>query len=113
MWRLGMVLLYSNRRQSLTQFLEDQPTAYLDEMQQYLFDSFDIDIATQSIGRYLRLSRWSRKVVKARAAEQSLPLRIRIAWQGCEHEWDEDQLVFSGKRTYCLHKMSSAELIGR
>jgi hypothetical protein len=38
------------------QFLEDQPTAYLGEMQQYLFDSFDIDIATQSIGRYLRLA---------------------------------------------------------
>ena len=74
------------------QFLEDQPTAYLDEMQQYLFESFDIEIATQSIGRYLRLARWSRKVVKARAAEQSLPLRI--AWQGRQHEWDEDQLVF-------------------
>jgi transposase len=77
------------------QFLEDQPTAYLDEMQQYIFDSFDIDIATQSIGRYLRLARWSRKVVKARAKEQSLPLRI--AWQGRQHEWDEDQLVFIDK----------------
>jgi hypothetical protein len=76
----GVALYYSILtqccRQSLMQFLEDQPTAYVDEMQQYIFESFDIDIATQSIGRHLRLARWSRKVVKARAAEQSLSLRI-------------------------------------
>lgn len=61
-------------------------------MQQYLFDSFDIEISVRSIYDYLQRARWSRKVIQVVATEQSLPLRI--AWQGLQPQWDDNQLVF-------------------
>jgi len=51
--------------QKLLEFLKDQPTAYLDEMQTFLFDEFDALLSLISIYRALERARWSRKVVKA------------------------------------------------
>lgn len=61
-------------------------------MQQFIYDTYDIEIAACTISSYLGRVKWSRKVVRARAAEQSKPLRI--AWQGLQAQWDEEQLVF-------------------
>ncbi|KAI9759275.1 MAG: hypothetical protein M1840_003496 [Geoglossum simile] len=71
-----------DRCTGLLDYLEDQPTAYLPEMQQFIYDTYDIEIAACTISSYLGRVKWSRKVVRARAAEQSKPLRI--AWQGLQ-----------------------------
>jgi hypothetical protein len=83
------------------------------------FDSFDIDIATQSIGRHLRLARWSRKVVKARAATSPRRLAkpsarasgMKTSWYSLTNLRQMNVLAIGGMGG--LHKVSSAELIGR
>ena len=61
--------------QRLLDFLKDQPTAYLDEMQTFLFNEFDIQVSTATVCRTLERASWSRKAVTARAAQRSAPLR--------------------------------------
>ena len=74
------------------EFIEDQPTAYLDEMQDFLYDEFDLQVSITTIHSTLERTRWSRKAVRARAAERSAPLRN--AWIGIQKSWSADQLVF-------------------
>src|SRR5579871_6566773 len=52
-------------------FLDDQPTAYLDEMQQFLYDEYELEASIATISRTLKRAKWSRKAVRARAAERS------------------------------------------
>ena len=74
------------------EFVEDRPTAYLDEMQQFLFDEYDgLEVTIWSIRRVLRERSWSRKAVHARAAERNEPLRDK--WRGIGATYNEDQLV--------------------
>ena len=63
-------------------FLEDDPTAYLDEMQQFLYDEYELETSIPTIWRILKKAKWSRKTVQARAAERSEPLQR--AWQGIQ-----------------------------
>jgi transposase len=76
----------------LLDFLEDDPTAYLDEMQQFLYDEYELETSIATISRILKDAKWSRKSVQARAAERSEPLRR--AWQGIQKQYDSDQLIF-------------------
>ena len=78
--------------QRLLDFLEDDPTAYLDEMQQFLYDEYELETSIATISRTLKRAKWSRKAVQARAAERSEPLRR--AWQGIQKQYDSDQLIF-------------------
>jgi transposase len=64
----------------LLDFLEDDPTAYLDEMQQFLYDEYELETSIATISRILKDTKWSRKSVQARAAKRSEPLRR--TWQG-------------------------------
>ena len=61
-------------------------------MQDFLFDEFDFQASPATISRTLTRARWSRKAVKARAAERSRELRT--LWIGRQADWSEDQLVF-------------------
>ena len=61
--------------QRLLEFLEDDPTAYLDEMQQFLYDEYELEVSAATISHTLKQAKWSRKAVQARAAERSEPLR--------------------------------------
>lgn len=84
-------------------FVEDRPTAYIDKMQQFLYDTFDeLEVPLSSIKRLLKERDWSRKSVQARAQECSEPLQAQQ--RGIAAVYDEDQLVFldestSNKRT--------------
>jgi len=78
--------------QRLLDFVEDEPTAYLDEMQQFLYDEYELEVSISTISRVLKNAKWSRKAVRARAAERSEPLRR--AWQGTQKQYNSDQLVF-------------------
>ena len=68
--------------QKLLEFLKDQPTAYLDEMQTFLFNKFDALLSLASIYRALKRARWLWKAVKAWAAERSTTLCN--AWIGIQ-----------------------------
>ena len=73
--------------------MENEPTAYIDEMQQFIYDEYnELEVSIRSIRRVLEREKWSRKVVQARAAARSTPLRL--AWQGTQKVYDADQLVF-------------------
>ena len=73
-------------------FLEDQPTAYFDEMQDFLYCRYDVWASIPTIFQTLKRQNWSRKVVQQRAAERSVPLRN--AWKGLMPKWDASELVF-------------------
>jgi hypothetical protein len=61
--------------QQLLDFLEDDPTSYLDKMQQFLYDEYELETTIATISRTLKRTKWSRKSVQARAAERSEPLQ--------------------------------------
>jgi hypothetical protein len=71
------------------EFLSDQPTAYLDEMQQFIYDEYDeLEVSIGCIHHILDRKRWSRKVTQNKALEQSATLRN--AWRGIQKTWDQD-----------------------
>jgi hypothetical protein len=76
----------------LLNFLEDQPTTYLDEIQDFLYDRFEISISVSAIYLSLKRQKWLRKVVQQRAAERSRELRN--AWKGRMINWDASELIF-------------------
>jgi hypothetical protein len=61
--------------QRLLDFLEDDPTAYLNEMQQFLYDEYKLETSIATISCILKHAKWLRKAVQARAAERSELLR--------------------------------------
>jgi transposase len=73
-------------------YLEDQPTSYLDEIVQVVYDEFDIEVSVSLIYRLLEQKRWSRKVVQQKAAQQSQLLRS--TWRGRQIQWVLEDLCF-------------------
>jgi hypothetical protein len=73
-------------------FLEDQPTAYLDEIQDFLYYRFEVSISVSAIYLCLKRQKWSRKVVQRRVAERSRELQN--AWKGRMTNWDASELIF-------------------
>ena len=61
-------------------------------MQDFLFDEFDLQVSVATISRALLRARWSRKAVKARAAERNHELCNM--WIGRQATWRASQLVF-------------------
>jgi transposase len=76
----------------LLDFLEDQPTAYLDEMQDFLYCRYNVWASIMTIYQTLKHQNWSWKVVQQRAAERSASLCN--AWKGLMPQWDASELVF-------------------
>lgn len=78
--------------QKLLDYLEDRPTAYLDELQDFAYEEFGVHVSINTIWRTLASHKWSRKAVQRRAAERSLDLRL--AWKGRQTNWGPYELVF-------------------
>ena len=57
-----------------------------------MFDEFDLQVSVATISRALLRARWSRKAVKARAAERNRELCNM--WIGRQATWRASQLVF-------------------
>jgi transposase len=73
--RLGRPrLLRQAQLEALEAYLDGRPSAYLDEMQQFLYDDFDIDCSLPTVWRALQKLHFSRKLATKRAREQSEPL---------------------------------------
>lgn len=73
-------------------FLEENPTAYLDEVALAVWDVFEIDVSLATVWNVLRRRNWSRKKVRAFAAQRSDELRAQ--WRLDTAEWRLDQLCF-------------------
>ncbi len=61
--------------QCFLDFLDDQPTAYYEEMTQFLSDEFGVRIERTQLGEYLAKAEYSRKAVRRRAAERNATRR--------------------------------------
>jgi transposase len=61
-------------------------------MQDFLFDEFDAQVSISTVHKTLERARWSRKVVRARAAQRNETLRN--AWVGIQKSCVADQLIF-------------------
>ena len=61
-------------------------------MQDFLYDTFDIEVSLRTITRTLEREKWSKKACTNCAAECSEPLCA--AWQGIQPLFSSDQLVF-------------------
>src|SRR5947208_16406233 len=57
--------------QRLLEFLDDRPTAYIDEMAWFLYDEFDLIVSLATIHDTLSRLRWSRKTTHRKAQERS------------------------------------------
>lgn len=88
---------YHNKQ--LLSYLEQQPTAYLDEMCWFLFDEFDISVSKSTVCRALQRLSWTRKKAKRIAAQQNQALRDD--WMTRLGGWTADQLVFLDKSAAC------------
>jgi transposase len=85
----------------LLDFLEDDPTVYLDEMQQFLYNEYELETTIATISCTLKHTKWSRKSVQACAAERSEPLQH--VWQGIQKQYDSNQLIFLDKSASSKH----------
>jgi transposase len=64
-------------------------------MQDFLYDEFDAQVSISTVHNILERNYWSRKAVRARAAERSTLLRN--SWIGIQKSWTADQLIFLDK----------------
>jgi transposase InsO family protein len=79
-------------QQSLQLYLQDRPTAYLEEMAYYLFDCHGVDVSEKTVSRLLREAEWSRKRAKKEAKQRNEELRAH--WRAKRMYWQPWQLVF-------------------
>jgi transposase len=80
------------QREGLQAYLKGKPSAYLEEMRDFLYDEYDITITASSVYRELEKLRWSRKIASKRAREQSEPLRRFYLARIAQH-YTADQIV--------------------
>ena len=81
-------------------YLQQRPTAYLDELVFFLWDEFELDVSESTVYRALKRSRWSRKVQRKMAAQRNIALRTH--WQVTVlPQYRADQLVFLDESAAC------------
>lgn len=70
------------QKQRLLDFLGNQPDAYLVEMQQWLYETYDVKISLSSISGFLKRAGWIRKKLQSKAGERNELLRRdrRYGW---------------------------------
>lgn len=74
--RLGRPpLLRQAQIEGLAEYLKGRPSAYLDEMQLFLYEDYDVIASLPTVWRALMKLNYSRKLATKKAREQSEPLR--------------------------------------
>ena len=76
----------------LVSYLDDQPSAYLDELVLALYDEFELEVHKTTVYRYLSGCGWSRKVAKQVAAQRNATLRA--VWASRAARWSMEDLCF-------------------
>jgi transposase len=97
-------LLRQCHRDALLNHLQGKPTCYLDEMQAFLYDDFDLPTSVSTIWRALNIMRWSRKAVSKAARERHDGLR-RVFRARCQQIYKPDQVI-------CLDESACNERTG-
>lgn len=80
-------------------YLDERPTAYLDEMRWFLFDSFNILVDESTISRALKRLCWNRKKCRRVAAQRNQDLCNY--WMQRLAGWKAEQLVFLDESATC------------
>jgi translation initiation factor 2 alpha subunit (eIF-2alpha) len=75
----------------LLEYLREKPTAYIEEMADFLLDEFDVLPSETTTYRTLERVKWTRKVASKHAKERSEALR-EVFWL-ISREWDPSQVV--------------------
>ena len=90
--RLGRpALLRQLQLDALEENIKCKPTAYLEEMQTFLYEEFDIEASLPTVSRSLIKLNYSRKLATKRAREQYEPLRrVYRAWVG---QYNAEQII--------------------
>jgi transposase len=84
----------------LLHYLEQRPSAYLDEMVYFLWDEYELQVDEATVFRALRRLRWSRKQNRKIAAQRNVQLRSR--WLVTKlPQYRADQLVFLDESAAC------------
>jgi transposase len=73
-------------------FLEDRPDSLLEELRIFVYDEFNVNLSTRTISRVIKRQQWSRKRVKARAAERCGP--IRAIYRGRAARFNAKKICF-------------------
>lgn len=85
-------------------YLRDRPTAYRSEVQQFLFNKFEVVISKQRISEILGERHFSKKAAQRIAAEQNLLLRA---------DYEEKIKSMPAYRICCVDKSTSNERTGQ
>jgi hypothetical protein len=75
----------------LLQYLQEKPTAYLDEMVEFLVDTFNVEVSDRTVYRTLDRAGWTRKVAVKHAKARSEALRE--VFFAVTREFDPSQVV--------------------
>lgn len=66
----------------------------MDEMQDFLWDEYELNCPLTTIGNALRRAKWSRVTVRAQAEERDAHLRMLWRARQCNEAWTDDRLIF-------------------
>lgn len=94
---------------ALLEYLEERPTAYLDEMRFFIFNAFDILVDESTISRELRRLDFSRKRCRRIAAQRCQDLRDY--WIQRLVGWRGNQLIYLDESATCERTGESVLLV--
>lgn len=77
----------------LSNFLVEKPSLFIDEMVWFLYDEFDVLLSNDTVKRWLRKHKYTKKLVQRRAAERCRELRDH--WFMRRAGWKANQLCLS------------------
>ena len=86
---------------ALNEWLIGQLDSYLDEIQYFLWDNFNVDVSLSIISRALKVSEITRKKLKKKASEHYFILCD--TWMARLTTWTADQLIFVDESTANKH----------
>lgn len=77
---------------ALCEFLQQRPSQFIDEMVWFIWDTFSTLVSEVTIKRWLRVNKYTKKLVQRRAAERCQALRNH--WFSRLAKWDASQIIF-------------------
>jgi transposase len=78
--------------EGIARYLEEDPTAYQDEIQEFLLDEYGIEVSRQTVGRVMKKKKLTHKRVERIRPEQDQELRS--LWVSKLVEYSAEQLIF-------------------
>jgi len=96
-------VISSQAEQAIKLLLDERPWFYLDEIQEFLLEAFDINVCLLIISSALRRIRVTRKRLKAVTAQRNAQLR---------NHWQEQIQYFSAEQIVCVDESGSDNRTG-